>query len=86
MIDEHQVREMLHRRANALPTFVVDAPKAARRARRRLLANGAIAVLAAAAIAVATLVGVDAIRARRSRPTARPRPLHRASCARTARC
>ena len=62
MIDEHQVREMLHRRANAVPTIVVDAPKAARRARRRLLANGAVAMLAAAAIAVATFAGVDAIR------------------------
>lgn len=62
MIDEHQVREMLQRRANAVPTIVVDAPKAARRARRRLLGNGAVAVLAAAAIAVATLAGVDAIR------------------------
>jgi Tol biopolymer transport system component len=62
MIDEHQVREMLHRRANVVPAIVVDAPKAARRARRRLLANGAIAMLAAAAIAVATFAGIDATR------------------------
>jgi Tol biopolymer transport system component len=62
MIDEHQVREMLHRRADAVVTIVVDAPKAARRARRRLLANGAVAMLAAAAIVVATFAGVDAIR------------------------
>src|ERR687887_1661998 len=73
MIDEHQVREMLHRRANAVPTIVVDAPKAARRARRRLLANGAVAVLAAAAIAVATFTGVDAIRSA-PRPADRPTP------------
>jgi len=62
MIDEREVREMLHRRASGAPTIAVDAPKAARRARRRLLANGAIAVLAAAAIAVATFTGVDSIR------------------------
>jgi WD40 repeat protein len=77
MIDEHDVREMLHRRANGIPTHVVDAPKAARRARRRLLANGAVAVLAAAAIAVATLAGVDAIRTApvpADRPTPSPAP------------
>ena len=28
MIDEHQVREMLHRRANAVPAIVVDALRA----------------------------------------------------------
>jgi dipeptidyl aminopeptidase/acylaminoacyl peptidase len=78
MIDEQQVREMLHRRANAVPTIVVDAPKAARQARRRLLANGAIAVLAAAAIAVATIAGVDAIRSApipADRPTPSPAPV-----------
>src|SRR5919201_351758 len=71
MIDEHEVRELLQRRANAVPTIVVDAPKASRRARRRLLANGAIAVLATAAIAVATVTGVDAIR---SAPVPADRP------------
>jgi dipeptidyl aminopeptidase/acylaminoacyl peptidase len=71
MIDEHQVREILHRRANAVPTIVVDAPKAARRARRRLLANGVVVMLAAAAIAVATFAGVDAIR---SAPVPADRP------------
>jgi Tol biopolymer transport system component len=77
MIDEHDIREMLQRRANAVPTTVVDAPKAARRARRRLLANGAIAVVAAAAIALATLAGVDAIRSApvpADRPTPSPAP------------
>ncbi len=70
MIDEHDVREMLHRRASAVPIIVVDAPRAARRARRRLLVNGAVAVLAAAAIALATFAGVDAIS--RSAPAPRP--------------
>ena len=62
MIDEHDVREMLLRRANAVRTSRVDAPKAVRRARRRLLANGAVAVLAAVAIALATFAGVQAVR------------------------
>jgi len=62
MIDEHDVREMLHRRANKVPPSALDAPKATRRARRRLVANGAVAVLAAAAIGVATFAGLDALR------------------------
>lgn len=62
MIDEHDVREMLRRRASAVPTSVLDAPKAARRARRRLLANGAVAMMVAAAIGVASFAGIDAIR------------------------
>jgi WD40 repeat protein len=77
MIDEHQLREMLHRRANAVPTIAVDAPKAARRARRRLLANGAIGVLAAAAIGVGAFTGVHAIRSMpipAHHPTPNPAP------------
>lgn len=77
MIDEHEVCELLQRRANAVSTIVVDAPKAARRARRRLLMNGAVAMLAAAAIAVATFAGVDAIRSApipADRPTPSPAP------------
>jgi Tol biopolymer transport system component len=62
MIDEHDVREMLHRRASAVDSSELDAPRAARRARRRLLANGAVAVLAMAAIALATFAGVSAVR------------------------
>jgi hypothetical protein len=73
MIDEHNVREMLHRRADAVPTPLVDAPKAARRARRRLFANGAVAMLAAGAIAVAALAGVDELRGA-SVPADQPTP------------
>ena len=62
MIDEHDLREMLRRRASTVPTTEVDAPKAARRGRRRLLANGALAVLATAAIAGATFAGIQAVR------------------------
>jgi Tol biopolymer transport system component len=62
MIDEREVREMLHRRADTIRTIELDTPTAVRRARRRLALNGAVATVAAAAMAVATLAGVDAIR------------------------
>lgn len=65
MIDDHDVREMLRRRADAVPATPVDAPKTVRRARRRLALNGAVATVAAAAIVVAALAGVDAIRTAR---------------------
>jgi Tol biopolymer transport system component len=62
MIDEREVREMLLRRAHTVPATPADTPKAVRRARRRLVLNGAVATVAAAAIAVATFASVDAIR------------------------
>jgi Tol biopolymer transport system component len=62
MIDDHDVREMLQRRADSVPATPVDTPTAVRRARRRLALNGAVATAAAAAIAVATFAGIDAIR------------------------
>jgi Tol biopolymer transport system component len=62
MIDEHDVREMLQRRAGAAPAAPAHTPKTVQRARRRLVLNGAVAMLAVVAIAVASLAGVDAIR------------------------
>jgi dipeptidyl aminopeptidase/acylaminoacyl peptidase len=62
MIDDHDVREMLQRRADTVPATPIDAPTAVRRARRRLALNGVVATVAAAAIAVATFAGIDAIR------------------------
>jgi hypothetical protein len=62
MIDEHDLREMLHRRANALGTPVVDARKASRRARRRLAVNGAVAMVAVAVIALAGFAGIGELR------------------------
>ena len=62
MIDEREIREMLQRRADTVPATPVDTPTAARRARRRLVMNGVVATVAAAAIAVTTFAGVDAIR------------------------
>jgi dipeptidyl aminopeptidase/acylaminoacyl peptidase len=62
MIDEHEFREMLERRAGTVSATPTDALKAVRRARRRLLVNGAVATVAAAAIAVTVFARVDAIR------------------------
>jgi dipeptidyl aminopeptidase/acylaminoacyl peptidase len=62
MIDEQDLRELLHRRASAIPMIAVDPGKATRRARRRLLANGAVAVIVAAVIGVAMFDGIHAIR------------------------
>ena len=73
MIDEHEVREMLRRRADTVPTMVVDTPTAVRRAHRRLLVNGVLATIVAAAIAVTTFTVVDAIRSAPS-PADRPTP------------
>jgi dipeptidyl aminopeptidase/acylaminoacyl peptidase len=75
MIDEREVREMLHRRADAVPVTPVDPAPPVRRARRRLLVNGVVATVAAAAIAVTVVAGADAIRSApipADRPTARP--------------
>jgi hypothetical protein len=73
MIDEHNVRQMLQRRANAAPQPVVDAAKATRRARRRLFVNGTVALVAVAAITLAGLAGVDEIRGNRV-PADQPPP------------
>jgi dipeptidyl aminopeptidase/acylaminoacyl peptidase len=73
MIDEHDVREMLQRRAATIPATPTDTPTAVRRARRRLGLNGAVATVAAAAITVATFAGVDAIRSERV-PAEHPTP------------
>jgi Tol biopolymer transport system component len=62
MIDDREVREMLHRRADAVPATPAGTATVVRRARRRLVLNGAVATVAAVAIAVATFAGVDAIR------------------------
>lgn len=62
MIDEREVREVLQRRADTVPATPADTPTVVRRARRRILLNGALATVAAVAITVATFAGVDAIR------------------------
>jgi Tol biopolymer transport system component len=74
MIDDHDIREMLQRRAVAVPATPDDTLTAVRRARRRLVLSGAVATLAAVAIAVATFAGVDAIRTARI-PADEPAPM-----------
>ncbi len=73
MIDEHEVREMLQRRATTVPTAPVDTPTAVRRARRRVVLNGVVATVAAAVIAVTAFAGVEAIRSA-PLPAIRPIP------------
>ena len=73
MIDDREVREMLHRRADAAPATPVDPTVPVRRARRRLVVNGALATVAAAVIAVTGFAGVDAIRSAPG-PADRPTP------------
>ena len=62
MIDEHDVREMLQRRAGAVPDAPADNAKVVKRAHRRLVLNGAVATLAVVAITVVALTGIEAIR------------------------
>ncbi len=62
MIDERQIRDMLLRRADTVPATPVDTHKAVRRARGRLLANGIVATVVVATIAVTAFTRVDATR------------------------
>jgi hypothetical protein len=73
MIDEHDVREMLHRRADAISASPVSLPAAVRRARRRLVRTAAAGFLAAGVLAVGASVGIDTIRSA-PRPADRPAP------------
>jgi WD40 repeat protein len=73
MIDDHEVREMLQRRADAVPATPADPTVPVRRARRRLVVNGAMATVAAAVIAVTVFAGVDTIRSAPG-PADRPTP------------
>jgi len=63
MIDVHDVREMLHRRARRVHAVPNDAPRAARRARRRLALNGTLGTLAVLAVVVSVLAGWRVIQA-----------------------
>jgi len=77
MIDEHEVRQMLARRVDTLPVTPPDTPTAVRRARRRLLVNGAVTTIAAVLIVVTAFAGLDAIRSSftpANRPTPSPTP------------
>jgi Tol biopolymer transport system component len=63
MIDERELREMLERRARTISATPTDAPKAVRRARRRLVLNGAVGVLVGLAVLAGAFAGVRTIQA-----------------------
>jgi Tol biopolymer transport system component len=63
MIDEQDVRDMMRRRAEAIPAAPVDTPSALRRARRRRARTLAVGALTAAGLIVGAVVGVAQITA-----------------------
>jgi Tol biopolymer transport system component len=67
MIDERKLREMLGRRAATISASPADAPKAIRRARRRLARNAAVGTLVGLVALVGAFAGVRTIQAA-SRP------------------
>ena len=74
MIDERELREMLERRAGTVSATPTDAPKAIRRARRRLVVNAAVGTLIGLALVAGTLAGVRTIQATPT-PADPPTPL-----------
>jgi Tol biopolymer transport system component len=73
MIDERELREMLERRARTISATPTGAPKAVRRARRRLVLNGAVGVLVGLAVLAGALAGFRTIQAAPT-PADRPTP------------
>src|SRR4029434_3571144 len=73
MIDERELREMLERRAGSVSATPTDAPKAIRRARRRLVLNAAAGTLVGLAVLAGALAGVRTIQAAPT-PAASPTP------------
>ena len=63
MIDERELREMLERRAGTISATPTDAPKAIRRARRRLALNAAVGTLVGLAVLAGAFAGVRTIQA-----------------------
>jgi Tol biopolymer transport system component len=63
MIDERELREMLERRAGTISATPTDAPKAVRRARRRLALNAAVGGLVGLVLLAGAFAGVRAIQA-----------------------
>ena len=61
MIDERELREMLERRAGTISATPTDAPKAVRRARRRLVLNAAVGTVVGIAVLLGALASVRAI-------------------------
>jgi Tol biopolymer transport system component len=63
MIDERELREMLERRAGTISATPTDAPKAIRRARRRLVLNATVGTLVGLAVLAGAFAGLRAIQA-----------------------
>ena len=61
MIDEHDLRDMLRRRASAISDDPLNAPAAVRRGRRRIAATMALTALTAAAVLTGAVAGVNAL-------------------------
>jgi hypothetical protein len=76
MIDERELREMLERRAGAIAATPTDAPKAVRRARRRLALNAAVGTVLGLAVLAGAFAGVRTIQAAPTPadPPVEPRP------------
>jgi len=62
-VNEHELREMLQHRAGTISAIPTEAPKAIRRARRRLLFNVTVGALAGLAIIAGAFTGVRTLRA-----------------------
>jgi Tol biopolymer transport system component len=73
MIDERKLREMLERRARTISATPTDAPKAVRRARRRLALNAAVGTLVGLAVLAGAFAGFRTIQAAPT-PADRPTP------------
>ena len=73
MIDERELREMLERRARTISANPTDAPKAIRRARRRLALNAAVGTLVGLAVLAGAFAGFRTIQAAPT-PADRPTP------------
>jgi Tol biopolymer transport system component len=63
MIDERELREMLERRARTISATPTDAPKAVRRARRRLALNAGVGTLVGLAVLAGAFAGARTIQA-----------------------
>ena len=74
MIDERELREMLERRAGTISATPTDAPKAIRRARRRLARNAAVGTLVGLAVLAGASPECGRSRRRRPRRTCPRRP------------
>jgi WD40 repeat protein len=73
MIDERELREMLERRTRTISATPTDAPKAIRRARRRLALNAVVGALVGLAVLAGAFAGFRTIQAAPT-PADRPTP------------